>query len=126
MVHVRTVGSSGGSPDVGTVRAKDYPSQSTKSILKEFFEHNFPTHLDATHQTTSFSADQMIQFAKAVGLQVSLASFGMLEDLLLKANLIGGGGGVEEMRPVGRCSIVVPRQMLEIVWHLIICIPCQP
>ena len=37
----------------------------------------------------------MIQFARAVGLEVSLASFGMLEDLLLKANLIGrrGGGG---------------------------------
>ena len=37
----------------------------------------------------------MIQFARAVGLEVSLASFGMLEDLLLKANLVGrrGGGG---------------------------------
>ena len=37
----------------------------------------------------------MIQFARAVGLEKSLASFGMLEDLLLKANLIGrrGGGG---------------------------------
>ena len=35
----------------------------------------------------------MIQFARAVGLEVSLASFGMLEDLLLKANLVGRGGG---------------------------------
>ena len=33
------------------------------------------------------SSDQMIQFAKAVGLEVSLATFGMLEDVLLK---IGG------------------------------------
>ena len=35
----------------------------------------------------------MIQFVRAVGLEVSLASFGMLEDLLLKTNLIGRGGG---------------------------------
>ena len=66
-----------------------------KSFLKDFFEHNPPTHLDALHQTTSFSVDQMIHFARAVGLEVSLASFGMLGDLLLKTNLIGrvGGGG---------------------------------
>ena len=35
----------------------------------------------------------MIQFARAVGLEVSLASFGMFVHLLLKANLIGRGGG---------------------------------
>ena len=35
----------------------------------------------------------MIKFAKAVGLQVSLASFGLPEDLLLKPNLIGRVGG---------------------------------
>ena len=35
----------------------------------------------------------MIQFARAVSLEVSLASFGMLKDLLLKATLIGRGGG---------------------------------
>ena len=46
---------------------------------------NPPTHLDPNHPTTSFSADQMIQFARAVGLEVSPASYGMLEDLLLKA-----------------------------------------
>ena len=86
-------GSSGGVPDANAVRTKYYPSQSAKSLLKDFFEHNAPTHLDATHQTTSFSADQMIQFARAVGLEVPLASFGMLEDLLLKANLFGRGGG---------------------------------
>ena len=95
MMRVPTMGSSGGFLDANVVRTEYYPSQSTKSLLKDFFEHNPPTHLDATHQTTSFSADQMIQFARAVGLEVSLASFGMLEDLLLKANLIGrrGGGG---------------------------------
>ena len=95
MVRVPTVGSSGGLPDANAERTKCYPSQSAKSLLKDFFELNPPTHLDATHQTTSFSADQMIQFARAVDLEVSLASFGMLEDLLLKSNLIGrrGGGG---------------------------------
>ena len=30
------------------------------------------------------SSDQMIQFARAIGLEVSLATFGMLEDVLLK------------------------------------------
>ena len=95
MVRVPTIGFSGGLPDADAVRTKYYPSQSAKSFWKVYFEHNPPTHLDAAHQTTSFSADQMIQFARAVGLEVSLASFGMLEDLLLKANLIGrrGGGG---------------------------------
>ena len=93
MVRVPTVGSSGGLPDANAVRTKYYPSQSARSLLRVFFEHNPPTHFDATHQTTSFSADQMIQNAKDVGLDVSLVSFGMLEDLLLKANLIGRGGG---------------------------------
>ena len=66
-------------------RTRYYPSQSAKSLLKECFEMNPPTHLDPSHPTTSFSADQMIQFARAVGLEVSLASYSMLEDLLLKA-----------------------------------------
>ena len=92
MVRVPTVGSSGGLPDANAVRTKYYPSQSAKSLLKDFFEHNPPNHLDAAHLTTSFSADQMIQFARVVVLEVSLASFGMLKDLLLKANLIGRGG----------------------------------
>ena len=92
MVRVSTVGSSGGLSDAKAVRTKYYPSQSAKIILKDFFEHNPPTRLDAAHETTSFSADQKIQFARSVGLVVFLASFGMLEDLLLKANLIGRGG----------------------------------
>ena len=46
---------------------------------------NPPKHLDPSHPSTSFNADQMIQFARAVGLEVSLASYSMLEDLLLKA-----------------------------------------
>ena len=107
MVRVPTVGSSGELPDANAVRTKYYPSKSAKSLLKYFFEHNPPTHLDATHQTTSFSADQMIQFARAVGSEVSLASFGMLEDLLLKANLIwrrGGGGRASSKSAFSSCG----------------------
>ena len=44
-----------------------------------------PTHLDLSHPTTSFNADQMIQFARAVWLEVSLVSYSKLEDLLFKA-----------------------------------------
>ena len=108
MVRVPTVGSCGGLPDANVVRTKYYPSQSAKSLLKDFFEHNPPTHLDAAHQMTSFSADQMIQFAKAVGLEVSLASFGMLEDLLLITNLIGRRGGGGGGHPVSQRSLIVP------------------
>ena len=75
-------------------RTRYYPSQSAKSLLKECFEMNPPTHLDRSHPATSFSADQMIQFARAVGLEVSLASYSMLEDLLLKAR---GGSGAHAM-----------------------------
>ena len=49
MVRVPPVGSSGGLPDFDAVRTKFYPSQSAKGLLKCFFEHNPPTHLDATH-----------------------------------------------------------------------------
>ena len=50
--------------------------------------------MDPSHVTTSFSADQTIQFARAVGLEVSLASYSMLEDLMLKAR---GGSGAHPM-----------------------------
>ena len=67
-----------------------YPSQSANSLLKEYFELNPPTHLDPSRSTTNFSADQMIQFARAAGLEDSLASYSKLEDLMLKAR--GGSG----------------------------------
>ena len=81
--------------------------------------------MDATHQTSIFSADQMMQFAKAVGLKVSWASFGMLKDLLLKANVIGrgGGGGKASSRSAfSGCA----GQVLEIDWHHVLCIRCRP
>ena len=40
--------------------------------------------LDLHQQLTRMSSDQMIQIARAIGLEVSLATFGMLEDVLLK------------------------------------------
>ena len=63
---------------------------------------NPPTHLDPSHPPTSFSADQMIQFARAVGLEVSLASYGMLEDLLLKTRVGGGVQPVVSRHSIGR------------------------
>ena len=66
MVRVPTVDSSGVPPEVDAVCTEKYPSQSAR-ILKDIFELNRLTRLDAGHQTTSFSADQMIQFAKVVG-----------------------------------------------------------
>ena len=90
MVRVSQVESIVEEERVGAEKSRYYPSQSAKSLLKDSFELNPPTHLDPSHPTTSFSVDQMLQFARAVGLEVSLASYGMLEDLLLKAR-VGGG-----------------------------------
>ena len=64
-----------------------------KIFLKDFSEQSPSTRLYATHQTASFSADQMIQFARGVGLEVSFGSFGLLEDFLLKTKLFGCGEG---------------------------------
>ena len=58
--------------------------------MKECFADNSPVQLDPHQQMIGLSSNQMIQFARAVGLEVSLATFGMLEDVLLK---IGGKTG---------------------------------
>ena len=71
-------------------------------MLKDFFQLNPPTHLDPSHPTTSFSADQMIQFARALMLEVSLASYSMLEDLLLKARFGCGDQPVGKRHSIGR------------------------
>ena len=91
-VRIRPVDEMLGQEVAAKERTRYYPSQSVNILLKECFEMNPPTHLDPSHPTTSFSADQMIQFARAVGLEVSLASYSMLEDLLLKAK---GGSGAQ-------------------------------
>ena len=87
------------------VRTKFYPSQSAKSLLKDCFELNPPTYLDSSHPTTSFSADQMIQFARAVGLEVSLASYSMLEDLLLKSRRGSGDCFGTSRYPAGKSPL---------------------
>ena len=53
-------------------------------MLKGCFADNPPVQLDPHQQLTGMSSDQMIQFARAIGLEDSLASSGMLEDVLLK------------------------------------------
>ena len=89
-------------PGLGVGRSRYYPSESARTLLKECFSDNPPVHLDPHQQLTGRSSDQMIQFARAVGLEVSLATFGWLEGVLLK---IGGktGGNVGE-RGSGRSA----------------------
>ena len=50
---------------------------------------NPSTVLDPGNTTTNLSAGQMLQFARKVGLGVTLASKGLLEDLLLRARNSG-------------------------------------
>ena len=71
-------------PGLGAGRSKYYPSESARTLLKGCFADNPPVQLDHHQQLTGMSSDQMIQFARAIGLEVSLATFGMLEDVLLK------------------------------------------
>ena len=68
MVRIPPVDEMFGKEAAPKERTKYYPSQSAKSLLKECFELNPPTHLGPILPTTSFSAGQMIQFARAVGL----------------------------------------------------------
>ena len=77
-------------PGLGAGRSKYYPSESARTLLKECFADNPPVQLDPHQQLTGMSSDQVIQFARAVGLEVSSATSGMLEDVLLK---IGGKTG---------------------------------
>ena len=66
-------------------RTKCFHSQSAKTLLKDFVESNPPNKLDPGHTTTSLSAYQMIQFTRAVWLEVTLESYGFLEDFLQRA-----------------------------------------
>ena len=78
-------------------KAKFYPSQSAKTLLEDFFEINASPVLDLDHITNGFSANEMIQFARAVGLLFTLASYGLLEDLLLRARRTGSLSGLGEI-----------------------------
>ena len=72
-------------------------------VFRRIFLSSTSLHLDLVHQMTSFMADELIHFAKAAGLQVSLAPSRKLADLLLKFSLVGGmSGDVEKV--FGRSS----------------------
>ena len=112
-------------PGLGAGRSKYYPSESARTLLKECFADNPPVQLDPHQQLIGgMSSDQMIQFARAVGLEVSLATFGMLEDVLLK---IGGRLGEMSVRGgVGRLFPLVGQGLLLwIVWLRDLFILCQ-
>ena len=66
-------GSSGATvqPGLGAGRSKYYPSESARTLLKERFADNPPVQLDPHQQLTGMSSDQMIQFARAIGLELS-------------------------------------------------------
>ena len=85
-------------PGLGAGRSKFYPGESVRTLLKECFADNPPVQLDPHQQVTGMSSHQMIKFARAVSLEVPLATFGMLEDVLLT---IGGKTG----RSVGEKGI---------------------
>ena len=105
-------------------RSKYYPSESARTLLKECFADNPPVQLDPHQQLIGLSSDQMIQFARAVGLEVSLATFGMLEDVLLK---IGGKTGETSVgREVSSLLCAVGQGLLSWrVWLRDLFILCQ-
>ena len=74
-------------PGLSAGRSKYHPSESARTLSKECFADNPPVQIDPHQQLTGLSSDQVIRFARAIGLEISLATFGMLEDVLLK---IGG------------------------------------
>ena len=86
------LGSSGATVQhrLGAGRSKFYPSEPARTLLKECFADNPPVQLDPHQHLMGLSSHQMNQFARAIGLEVSSATFGMLEDVLLK---IGGKAG---------------------------------
>ena len=102
MVRVQSVDELFGREELPKERTKFYPSQLATFLLKDFFQINLPTHLYPSDPTTSISADQMIQFASAVGLEMSLTSYSMLEDLFLKARGSGWVHAMTSRYPAGK------------------------
>ena len=54
--------------------------------MNDCFSGNPPTLIDPDRQTTGLSVNQIIQFTSAIELELTLATFGMLEDFLMKNN----------------------------------------
>ena len=105
MVRISPADELFGQKDIPEQRTNVHPSQSAKSLLQDSFQLSPPTNLDPSHPTTSFSANQMTQIAHAVGLEMLLASYSMLEDLLRKARVGSGGHPVTSRYPTGRSSL---------------------
>ena len=64
-------------PGLGTGQTTYCPSNSIRTLLKVYFSGNPTTDNDPRQQTTGFSAGQMIQFARATGLEESQALCGI-------------------------------------------------
>ena len=60
-------------------RSKCYLNHSAKTLLKDYFELNHPIVIDHGHTTTSLIAEQIVQVARAVGVEVTLASYDLLQ-----------------------------------------------
>ena len=65
-------------------RRKYYPNQSAKTLLKGSFELSFPTILNPGHMA-SLSVNQVVHLARAVGLKMTLPSYGLMEDLFVRS-----------------------------------------
>ena len=85
LVRMPNVGPFTVPPVVEAARRKCYLSQLVVNALTDLLELNPTIQLDQAHRTTSFAEDQTLQFERAVGSEVSLFSFGMLEDILVKS-----------------------------------------
>ena len=70
LVRISPVDELFGQEAIPKEKTKYYPSQSAKNLLKDCLELNPLFYMDPSHPTTSFSADHLIQFVRAVGLEV--------------------------------------------------------
>ena len=85
-------------------RSNYHSSQSVKTLKKDIFELILPTVLDLKHTTPSLSANQITVFARAVGLEVNLASYGLLEVLVVRSRAISGLRGPPARSPFASAS----------------------
>ena len=91
-----------------------------KGSSRGFFECSPTTVLDPGQITSSFSADQMIQFARAVALEVTFASYGLLEELLMHARSFGALGARGQLGRSPFRSIIgsaVGTSVASLSWH---------
>ena len=75
-----------GETQAGLCKGSTNYYRSDSTLFTDCFAEKPRKHIDPHQQIIRINANQKIQFAKAVGWKVSLATFGMLEDLLLKVS----------------------------------------